>query len=408
MNSKFIKAILITLIYCASIKPVALEKKYYLTRRYIKSDVALINSIDQNKIEDIKKLIKNGASINTRDKNGATPLLRAIRYKNFEVIKLLLENDADPNLCGASPFYSDQQTPLTEAILDNDIEITRILLEYGAVPDKCFFPPLFIASWATGQAYRETLYHRANFQQKDKKYYEKLFDKISQAVYKTKEILQLLVDCGNDLNTLEGMMIEQEFELITEKYGVTLEGTPLMFSILHKTQILCYMFSMIEYLQKTNKVSDLQKIINFTNQAKLALNQKIEIIAKSCSDINTSNRRGETALDVAFGNIDVEAIKILICNGVNIDTKIDKKSEAILEDLTKDLESVENLTAHKINTRITKKNLEEFISHYSTNSYDTPINLFGVNDYHDTLNNHTHTKDLLTKDCSFPEPIMGM
>jgi len=53
----------------------------------------------------IKKLLKLGADINAADKNGATPLMRAIRCRSFSAVKVLIEQGADwniPNKAGTS------------------------------------------------------------------------------------------------------------------------------------------------------------------------------------------------------------------------------------------------------------------------------------------------------------------
>lgn len=57
--------------------------------------------IERNKTEDVKKLIREVESkvdVNAQDKDGTTPLIKAIKNKNNEIAKLLLEAKADPKI----------------------------------------------------------------------------------------------------------------------------------------------------------------------------------------------------------------------------------------------------------------------------------------------------------------------
>ena len=66
--------------------------------------------------------------LNGRDCNGATPLIWAIKYGNYRLVKLLLEQ-------GVNPTLSDKQglTPLTHAAKAGQVGAVRLLLERGNV-----------------------------------------------------------------------------------------------------------------------------------------------------------------------------------------------------------------------------------------------------------------------------------
>jgi len=469
-NKFFATATLTIFIFCTNIKSEIINRNYSLIRRYAKSNIAFINYVDLNKLEEVTKLIKNGTDINAIDKNGETALLKAIANKNFEITRLLLKNDADPNKYGTAPFYDIGHTPLAVAVGSNNVEITKILLDTGAQPDKCFFSPFFICSRITPQIFYETLSHRTNYYLKDQEYYEKLFCDISTAACKTKEILHLLIDHGNDFDAFEGLILEEEFESTIGKYQNASEVTPLMLFIKGKNRVLSYLFSMIEHLEKSKKVADLQKIINFTNQIKLTLNQEIDIVSKSCSHIDTKNRFGQSALTIAFEHMDTETIKTLICNGANIETKlsIDKKTllmslakkeyleeqelelakflikrrahieidydENIFEPTYKNIKNEKirkfliqhkneqqikekKLTIYEINTTINKENLNKFIIKYSTNHY-SENDSSKCDNFEEYLCKYDMPgecglcegckKNYLAKDARFPEPKMGI
>jgi len=52
--------------------------------------------------EILEVLIEAGADVNSRDGGGRTPLYTAIHYKHFELALLLIDHDADINLCNSS------------------------------------------------------------------------------------------------------------------------------------------------------------------------------------------------------------------------------------------------------------------------------------------------------------------
>ena len=84
-----------------------------------------------------KLLIERGVDINEKDNLGSTPLIGAIdsRYSGergfVAMVKLLLENGANPNIAG----YAEKETPLTFASQFGQFEIVKVLLAYGANPN---------------------------------------------------------------------------------------------------------------------------------------------------------------------------------------------------------------------------------------------------------------------------------
>jgi ankyrin repeat protein len=59
-------------------------------------------------VETIKELLQNGACLHAPDKNGATPLHRAVRTRCAAAVKFLLDAGADPtikNKPGSTPFH---------------------------------------------------------------------------------------------------------------------------------------------------------------------------------------------------------------------------------------------------------------------------------------------------------------
>ena len=76
-------------------------------------------------------LLQEGADVNARDRDGATPLIVAADQHFIEGAKLLIAVRAQidaPNRNG--------ETALIRAVLVHDVSMTRLLVENGANPDK--------------------------------------------------------------------------------------------------------------------------------------------------------------------------------------------------------------------------------------------------------------------------------
>lgn len=85
-------------------------------------------AIKANKNQIVKLLLEGGKTdINSKDSEGNFPLIVAINYRNAEVVKLLLDNGADPN--------SENGLALQKALLFDLREIIKLLLLNDADPN---------------------------------------------------------------------------------------------------------------------------------------------------------------------------------------------------------------------------------------------------------------------------------
>ncbi len=87
----------------------------------------LMKAVALNKLECAELLLQYGAHVNRRDKEGCTPLTVAIAYNNVAIVELLL-------WYGAKVNYVDNKgsAPLTRAIARGNVECVRVLLTWGA------------------------------------------------------------------------------------------------------------------------------------------------------------------------------------------------------------------------------------------------------------------------------------
>lgn len=90
----------------------------------------LLNAVGKNDMENVRKLLLNGANPNVRDYWLDSALLRAVRQDNFEMIVLLLEHGANVNVKGRG------YTPLAMAAEKGNRPVVKLLLRAGADPDQ--------------------------------------------------------------------------------------------------------------------------------------------------------------------------------------------------------------------------------------------------------------------------------
>ena len=89
----------------------------------------IINAIDSGSIQSIEWIINKKVEINFIDEEGRSPLMNALERRpasRYQVLELLLDNGADPNLQGVN------YTAAHLAAIRDDVEALEILHDHGA------------------------------------------------------------------------------------------------------------------------------------------------------------------------------------------------------------------------------------------------------------------------------------
>jgi ankyrin repeat protein len=113
----------------------------------------------------IRVLLKAGANIHAQDKNGATPLHRAVRTRCAAAVKYLLDAGADPkirNKPGSTPFHLAVQNTGrggsgSEKARTAQREILEAFLERGVSPNLKDAKGKSVLEWARSDWIREIL-----------------------------------------------------------------------------------------------------------------------------------------------------------------------------------------------------------------------------------------------------------
>ncbi|KAJ7574693.1 Pfs, NACHT and ankyrin domain protein [Mycena floridula] len=92
----------------------------------------LLYAVEYRHINIVKLLLEKNADPNACDKDQNTPLSYAAGQGHIDIVKLLLEKQADPNI-----YLKDQRTLLSYAVRQGHTAIVKLLLENNADPNAC-------------------------------------------------------------------------------------------------------------------------------------------------------------------------------------------------------------------------------------------------------------------------------
>ena len=122
---------LILLVLLIGCKPDPKEARKELNELGVKfTENGLINSVLRGDKVAVKLFIDSGFNLNTSRSDGVTPLCAAADQKQLEILKVLVNASADPNLkCSRSGYVT---SPLLISIQPNNEDVFDFLIESGA------------------------------------------------------------------------------------------------------------------------------------------------------------------------------------------------------------------------------------------------------------------------------------
>ena len=95
---------------------------------------ALFEAVKKDDLQQVLKLLDQGADVNCRGEYQYTPLITAARYNCFEMAEALIERGADVKAAAGSDFVTDERgyTPLLWAVRNGNSAMIEMLLDKGA------------------------------------------------------------------------------------------------------------------------------------------------------------------------------------------------------------------------------------------------------------------------------------
>lgn len=238
----------------------------------------------------IKAFIDAGADVNTRDMSGNTILHAAARCnENPEVIRLLINAGADINLQN-----NECETPLIIACISNkNPEIVKTLLDYGAdvnIKNKYGQTCFEVACSHQSKMLKPLLMNIKDINTRNKCAYH-LAEKES---IQNLDTVRTLLECGIDISNFK-----QVFWACVSKFKITqiLKQYGIKLNIFPDT-----LFLASKYYKKTQTL----------------------IKALSLVNINTKNSEGETALFLAVKDNSFKAVDTLLRAGANVNVQNNK------------------------------------------------------------------------------------
>src|SRR5436190_6838814 len=123
----------------------------------------LIAAASDGDVTAVRRLLDEGAEVEAGDNAGWTSIIQAARSGHNEVVRLLLEHGANPNVV---EHGNQDMTPLHWAATSNNIDCVKTLLEHGAdlnaTTTSGYTPLMLAADTGTSQLTQLLLDHRPN------------------------------------------------------------------------------------------------------------------------------------------------------------------------------------------------------------------------------------------------------
>ena len=245
----------------------------------------------------VRKALENGMSPDMFCSNDATILQMACKNNDVELVKLLLEFNVNIDLTGKGG-YPLHLTPVSWAFREKSLDIVEMLLEKGANPNVC--PPGYGGSYyLIDHLCDQSYYYYGNDKEKGRRWFKALLN--------AKKPPRLVNWSGPTINNAFRNAIDEEFvSLLLDKYESFPQGSDVVATALFYE----YPDSIVERLiEKKADVNAPYTIPQYTNV------QKYRNIIKSRAGQKT------TALWLAVEQNRPKTVALLLKNGADVDWK---------------------------------------------------------------------------------------
>jgi ankyrin repeat protein len=318
---------------------VLLKKGAKLEKKTKEGDTALQIAILGNNLSMVRFLLEKGASLDERNSNGLGVLHTAVTCNSEDMIQLLLEKGADINAKAINDL-----TPLHIAVSCNKKKMVQLLLKKGAdINAKAIndFTPLHLAVSCNSEEMIQLLLEAgADIEEKNNKGFTVLHLAVS---FGNKDLISVLLkrEANIEAKTHEGSTAlhlavrcnsEEMIQLLLEgRADINAKAindlTPLHIAV------SCNKKKMVQLLLEEG--ADINaKAINDLTPLHLAVScnkkEMVQFLLEKGANIEAATNKGFTALHLAVKIGNEEIVKLLIDNKININARTQQGSPAFL------------------------------------------------------------------------------
>lgn len=248
---------------------------------------------DANVVRCLLKLNRKIA-IDMKNKNGRSALHMAVIAKDINIVKVLLENNADPNIKD-----HDMQTPLHMASELADVSIVQLLIDKGAdtnLKTALNYSCLYIATnQGNIDIIKVLIANKADIHEKNHRCGSDAL--IKAVVMEFIDVIEYLMQQGSDVNT-------SDYEGISAlMYAIEIKNTQII-------QLL---------INAGANVMDIKANIGAFHHA--CINESLDVVQlliNNGADVNQYTTSHSTPLHIACKKGDLDLVKLLIRNKANV------------------------------------------------------------------------------------------
>ena len=265
-------------------------------------------------VEQVKKLLAAGASVNAKDSDGNTPLNRAVKAGQQAIVMLLIDKGSDVNAPGRWTAR-----PLHEAAWEGHVELVKLLIARGAD----------VNAWQGD--YWTPLHSAADQGHKD----------VAEILIASGADVNLKREGGIPLHTAAGQgQLEMAALLIDKGAEVDAKdswgGTPLMNAAENGHVALASL--LIEKGANVNARNENDRTALHRAARNIRNRDIVELLIAEGADVNSKDKDGETPADFAFDSrlpYSNRIVKLLVGKGAGISKLEDIHLATYLGDLTR-------------------------------------------------------------------------
>ncbi len=265
------------------------------------SDLRLVEAAKNKDQEAVRSLLKQHADVNARQPDGATALMWAVHWDDFEMADLLIRAGANTNVAN-----SYGAAPLWLTCSNGNAAMVEKLLKAGADPNTALpsgETALMAATETTADVVKMLLAHGADVNKKTIGGEQTAL--MGAVVKKRPEIIRVLIEHGADVNA-------------RSKQGIT----PLMYAVqqgdMDTAKVFLAAGANVNYAALDGTTASLMAAFRSDEPF-------LSFLLENGADPNAADRDGYTALHYAASRRNMlESVKRLLAHGANPDVRLVK------------------------------------------------------------------------------------